>query len=156
MASQSSVLTNMKRNTQLTLDGFNKWDYSLFDQTRSEDFIYQFLPLTLGTPARTKEEYREFFHSVMTSAFEGFKVTPKTLTFDVEAKRSVVYGHADVQSVIGPASIEFVMMLTFDGMGEKVVRIDEFFDSKVYSEFFAKLGELQKDKEDKKKIQPTN
>ena len=64
------------------------------------------------------------------------------MMFDADTRKGVVHGNADVLSVIGPASIEFVMMLSFNETGEKVVRIDEFFDSAVYSSFFMKLQEF--------------
>ena len=63
------------------------------------------------------------------------------MMFDADTRKGTIHGNADVLSVIGPASIEFVMMLSFSETGEKVTRIDEFFDSAVYSNFFAKLQE---------------
>ena len=36
------------------------------------------------------------------------------------------------------------MMLSFNETGEKVTRIDEFFDSAVYKAFFAKFQEEMK------------
>ena len=71
----SPVLDNMKRATQSTIDGFNKWDYEAIEATRSEDFIYQFLPLSLGSPPRNNEQYREVFASQLTPAFQDFKVS---------------------------------------------------------------------------------
>jgi hypothetical protein len=40
-------------------------------------------------------------------------------------------------------SMDLVMMLSFNEAGDKVTRIDEFFDSKTYTEFFAKAQALQ-------------
>lgn len=70
----ASVLDNMRNATQATIDGFNTWDYAALRSTRSDDFIYHFLPLSLGTPPRNNEEYGEFFKNVLTPAFQGFKV----------------------------------------------------------------------------------
>lgn len=69
------------------------------------------------------------------------QITPKSIVYDTEARRSVLYATVDTLTVIGPASMEFVMMLKFDETGNKVTRIDEFFDSAVYSSFFGRLQE---------------
>ena len=58
---------------------------------------------------------------------------------DTDLKKSTLYAIVDVKSILGPASMEFVMMLSFNETGDKVTRIDEFFDSAVYSDFFGKL-----------------
>ena len=52
-----------------------------------------------------------------------------------------MHGNAETETVIGPFTIEIVMMLTFNDTGYKVKRIDEMFDSAVYSGFFAQLQE---------------
>lgn len=62
---------------------------------------------------------------------------------DTDARRSVMFGKADVDSLVGEETIEFVMMLSFDEGGEKITRIDEFFDSATYGAFFAKVQEMQ-------------
>ena len=69
-----SLRDNMKRTTQKTIDGFNKMDYEVLAATRSDDFIYQFLPLSLGVPPRNNEQYREFFQSTFLLAFQKFDV----------------------------------------------------------------------------------
>ena len=61
------------------------------------------------------------------------------MMYDVDTMKSTLHAIVDVQSVIGPASMEFVLMLSFDESGNKVTRIDEFFDSAVYSSFFTEL-----------------
>ncbi len=70
-------------------------------------------------------------------------MTPKTITHDPEARRSVMYAVVAIKSAVGAYEMELVMMLSFTETGEKVVRIDEFFDSAVYAGFFAKVQELQ-------------
>lgn len=72
----------------------------------------------------------------------------KSTIFDRDARKSVIYGNVDVQSLIGPASMELVLMMSFNDAGDKVTRIDEFFDSAVYNSFFAKLGEVMSQKGD--------
>ena len=66
--------------------------------------------------------------------------------FDAETQKGTLHAIVDVQSVIGPASMEFVLMLSFNETGEKVTRIDEFFDSAVYGRFFSELQEFVRQK----------
>lgn len=44
--------------------------------------------------------------------------------------------------------MELVLMMSLNETGDKVTRIDEFFDSAVYNNFFAKLGEVMSQKGD--------
>ena len=71
----TSVLDNMKRLVQATVDGFNTWDYNALRATRSDDFIYQFLPTTLKAPPRNNEDYGEFFKTQLTPLFTKFVVS---------------------------------------------------------------------------------
>jgi hypothetical protein len=71
----ASVLENMKRTVQATVDGFNDdLNYDALRATRSDDFIYQFLPLSLGAPARDNEQYKEFFFAQLKPLFKKFDV----------------------------------------------------------------------------------
>ncbi len=64
----------MAHQVQAVLDGFNKWDYDALRATRSDDFIYQFLPLSLGAPPRNNDVYAAFFADVLTPLFDEFVV----------------------------------------------------------------------------------
>ncbi len=65
------------------------------------------------------------------------------MLIDEESRRAAFYGEVDTESPFGSQSLELVMMLSFTGDGEKIRRIDEFFDSAVYSAFFARVQEQQ-------------
>lgn len=54
----------MQRGVEATIKGFNTIDYNFLRATRSDDFLYQFLPLSLGQPARNNDEYKLFFDAV--------------------------------------------------------------------------------------------
>ena len=60
----SSIRENMKRTAQATIDGFTALDYNALRATRTDDFIYQFLPLSLGAPPRNNDEYKLFYDAV--------------------------------------------------------------------------------------------
>ena len=70
----SNVVENIKRTTQATLDGLNAWDHDALVAVRSDDFVFQGLPLSLHLPSMNNEEYREMWFNMMTPAFQNFKV----------------------------------------------------------------------------------
>jgi hypothetical protein len=71
----SEVRSNMESTLQAMIDGFNApLDYDALRATRSDDFIYQFLPESLGAPPRNNDEYKEFFMNQLKPLFTVFKV----------------------------------------------------------------------------------
>lgn len=50
---------------------------------------------------------------------------------------------------VGPAEIEIVIVLSFNDDCSRISRIDEFFDSLAYTNFFAKVTEMQAQGADK-------
>ena len=72
--SSHQVRNNMERTVEATIAGFEVIDYPSLAATRTDDFVYQFLPLSLGAPPRNMDEYREFFLNVFSMAFQEFKV----------------------------------------------------------------------------------
>ncbi len=74
----SSIRSNMERLLQATIDGFSApLDYDALRATRSDDFIYQFLPPSLGAPPRNNDEYKEFFYAQLKPLFQKFEVSNK-------------------------------------------------------------------------------
>lgn len=69
-----STRENMDRLVQATVNGFNTWDYDGLRATRSDDFIYQFLPSTLNAPPRNNDDYAEFWKTQLTPLFSKFIV----------------------------------------------------------------------------------
>lgn len=47
-----------------------------------------------------------------------------------------------MDTIAGPATIEVVIMFTFNEAVDKIARMDEFFDTAVYTAFFAKVAEM--------------
>lgn len=58
------------------ITGMNTWDYEALRATRSDDFIYQFLPTTLKAEPRDNKAYEEFFKTQLTPLFTKFVVRP--------------------------------------------------------------------------------
>jgi len=60
------------------------------------------------------------------------------MMFDAEARQSVVHGFAHMTLADGRREkSEMVQLMSFDESGEKLVRLEEFFDSKRYLEILA-------------------
>ena len=67
------------------------------------------------------------------------QLTPKTIMHDPETRKSTVYATITAETIVGPASWELIQMLSFNESGDKLVRLDEFFDSKVYLDMMANM-----------------
>jgi hypothetical protein len=59
--------------------------------------------------------------------------------YDVDARKSMIHAFSDAESPVGPYHIELVLILTFDNAGEKVIKMEEFFDSAYFAQFTAKM-----------------
>ncbi|KAK3684537.1 hypothetical protein LTR37_020179 [Vermiconidia calcicola] len=135
----TSVLDNMKRTTQATIDGYRKFEIDAIMAPRADDCVYEALPKSMGAPALDNESYREFFSTQVIPLFEDFKVVVDSLIYDAEARKSVLYGRSTAISPVGPYDMELCLILSFNEMGEKVVRMQEMFDSATYTSFMAKV-----------------
>ncbi|KAK5163251.1 uncharacterized protein LTR77_010837 [Saxophila tyrrhenica] len=134
----------MESTVQAMVSGLNApLDHDALRATRTDDLIYQFLPESLGAPARNNEEWKEVF-TQLKALFSSFEVTLRLCFYDTEARGACLHGKVDTQSPIGPVTMEFVFMIKFNEAGDKMARIDEFFDSKVYTEFFGRVEEAMK------------
>lgn len=58
---------------------------------------------------------------------------------DAETRKSTMYGSVGAQTVTGPRSWELIQIFSFNETGDKLVRLDEFFDSKVYLDMIADM-----------------
>ena len=66
------------------------------------------------------------------------QVVPTKIMFDAEARQSVVHGFAHTKFPDGrETQSEMVQFMSFEESGEKLVRLEEFFDSKKYLEMLA-------------------
>ncbi|KAI5362371.1 Putative NTF2-like domain superfamily protein [Septoria linicola] len=135
-----STLTNMKRVVQATLDGLNAWDLETIVAVRSQDFHFQVLPTSLGQTPKNMKEYRELWDTLLTPTFQQFKITPLNEIYDVGQKKATVYTTIEIVTAVGPFNYEMIQIYTLSGDGEKLTRLEEFFDSKVYLEVAATFG----------------
>lgn len=70
----TQVRDNMKQTIETMIEGFNTFDYDKMRGTRTDDFLYKFLPETLEQPARDNESYKEFYDNLFKPTFKKFTV----------------------------------------------------------------------------------
>lgn len=78
MASPETVLSNIKQTIATTFKGYQTLDWNVIASTRTDDFVYQFLPQALGAPSQDKEAYKATFFNVLKPGFTKFDVKNKT------------------------------------------------------------------------------
>jgi hypothetical protein len=74
----STVLENIKRTSQATLDALNAWDYPVLRACRSDDFIFQGLPPSLNLLPMNNEDFQNMFVNFLTPGLPNFKVCVNT------------------------------------------------------------------------------
>jgi len=72
------------------------------------------------------------------------------LSHDAETRRATILCTVGAQTSAGPKEWELVQMLSFDETGERLTRLDEFFDSKFYLEMVAQIHEKGERVEERK------
>ncbi|KAK4894719.1 hypothetical protein LTR27_007107 [Elasticomyces elasticus] len=128
----SSVLDNIKRTTQQTIDGFRKWDIDAIMAPRAENCTYQALPKSLGLPPHNNKDYPR-------RSQLSLQVEVHTILHDAEAKKSMIHGFSTATSPAGPYRMELCLMMSFNETGDKVVKMEEMFDSAYYGDLMSKL-----------------
>ncbi|KAI6822742.1 hypothetical protein KC332_g1182 [Hortaea werneckii] len=132
----ATVAENIKRTIHTTINALNAWDYDALVAVRADEFKFQGLPRSLDMPEMDNQAFRDHWFNFMTPSLKDFKIEPVMQMQDATTLRSTVYSRV---SATLPGSntfkdYEIVQMFTLDETGEKLLRLDEFFDSKVYME----------------------
>ncbi|KAK4906881.1 hypothetical protein LTR49_024031 [Elasticomyces elasticus] len=138
----SSVLDNIKRTTQQTIDGFRKWDIDAIMAPRADNCTYQALPKSLGLPPLNNKEYREWYTAEIIPLMQNFDVEVHTTLHDAEARKSMIHGFSTATSPVGPYRMELCLMMSFNEAGDKVVKMEEMFDSAYHGDLMSKLQEM--------------
>ncbi|KAF2215292.1 hypothetical protein CERZMDRAFT_82325 [Cercospora zeae-maydis SCOH1-5] len=133
MASTTSTLENMKRVVQVTLDSLNAWDFESMMAVRSNDFKFRALPSSLAQKELNMEEFYDLWHNLLTPTFKAFKITPSQRIFDAGGRKAMVYNSLNITIPSGQEfAYDMIQIMTFDGDGTLMTRLEEFFDSKAY------------------------
>ena len=74
-------------------------------------------------------------------AFKNFHVTVKNTIVDEEARKVAMHASSTATTDLGDYSNEYMLVLHMTEDGKKVVRFEEFLDSKSTTEFMPRLRE---------------
>ncbi|PPJ54287.1 hypothetical protein CBER1_06560 [Cercospora berteroae] len=135
MAAITTVLENIKRVVQVTIDSLNVWDYQTMMAVRSRDFQFQALPSSLEQKELNSEEFRDLWHDLLTPTFKSFKITPSQQIFDADGRKAMVYSSLKITIPSGrDFEYDMIQIMCFNEDGTLMTRLEEFFDSKAYLE----------------------
>lgn len=155
----SSSAQAQRRLAEEFVQGYSDFTVESLLKPRAENCEHHMLPTNLNRPVRTNQDYEKFF-GVLKENMSDFEVcccyvphicsqvlTPKQMTAhrfvnDPDEKTIAVYATGTAKTPWGPYDNSYVFFLKCEG--EKIVRIDEFVDSKFSTEFFEKMQAYSK------------
>ncbi|GIZ43410.1 hypothetical protein CKM354_000663800 [Cercospora kikuchii] len=131
----SERLANMKKTLQALVHAYNEWNYEATKATQAEDFTFETRPLSMGREPLNGEQFKDLFINFLAPSFKDFKIEAESIIHDPESLQSVLHGFFNILTPKDhPVRLEVVMLFKFNETGEKFVKVQEFFDSKVYLE----------------------
>ena len=94
------------------------------------------------------EQYLAYFTPIM-PAIKNFHLTVKHTIVDEEFRNVVMHAHSTATTDLGAYNNEYMLVLYMTMDGTKVVRFEEFVDSKHSAEYLPRLREHLKGKQKK-------
>ncbi|KAJ6551838.1 hypothetical protein B0H19DRAFT_1159125 [Mycena capillaripes] len=130
-------------NAHAFLKHLNALDWASLGELMSPDFKHQAFPSNLSPPdgkeTRGKEEFIEFMKFILLTVFE--KVTYLTPLDVIHGSDAVVF-HLKTDGISKSGKkYNNEYMFTFHFFGDKIIKLNEFVDSKYTSAYFAALSE---------------
>ena len=122
------------------IESYNTWKPEALVAYRAPDCIHQVLPASLGRQPLNNEQYLAYFTPIM-PAFKNFHVTVKHTVVDEEARKVAMHASSTATTDLGDYGNEYMLVLHMTVDGKKVVRFEEFVDSKYSTEFMPRLRE---------------
>lgn len=122
------------------IDSYNAWKPKAIMAYRAPDCIHQILPASLGRQPMDNEQYLAYFTPIM-PAIKNFHLTVKHTIVDEEFRNVVMHAHSTATTDLGAYNNEYMLVLYMTMDGTKVVRFEEFVDSKHSAEYLPRLRE---------------
>ncbi|KAK0516664.1 hypothetical protein JMJ35_001267 [Cladonia borealis] len=122
------------------IESYNTWTPEAVMAYRAPDCIMQILPASLGRQPMNNEQYLAYFTSIMPE-LRNFHVTVKNTIVDEEARKVAMHASSTATTDLGDYSNEYMLVLHMTEDGKKVVRGEEFVDSKRSTDFLTRLRE---------------
>ena len=120
------------------IDGYNAWKPEAIMAYRTSDCIHQILPASLGRQPMNNEQYLASLTPII-PAFKNFHITATNTVVDEEARKVVMHAYSTATTDLGDYSNEYMLVLQMTEDGTKVVRLEEFVDSKYSAEYLPRL-----------------
>ena len=155
----TTIETNMRTTTLALLHAFDgQWQPTATLDLRAPECIHTIYPSSLGVPARTKDEWAAYFSRVCPNVYDAtvgrlprnvvpsgeltcLWMTLDDYVSDPVKRRVVARSTLRAMTRVGEYMNEYCWFLTFDGPGERIVRIEEFLDGRAAGELLAGLRE---------------
>ena len=122
------------------IEGYNTWKPEALVAYRAPNCVHQVLPASLGRQPLNNEQYLAFLTPIM-PAFKNVHMTVRHTIVDEEARKVAMHVSSTAKTDLGDYGNEYILVLHMTEDGEKVVRFEEFVDSKYSEEFMPRLKE---------------
>lgn len=99
---------------------------------------------SLGRPVMDNAAYRQYFGAMM-PLFKNFTPVVHQLVEDESANTVAIWCSSTAETVIGPYTNEYVLVLHFTEAGDKVEKFVEFVDTEYSKSFFGRLRKYVED-----------
>ncbi|EME48328.1 hypothetical protein DOTSEDRAFT_67418 [Dothistroma septosporum NZE10] len=143
MAANRDISGNMRKTTEGFLYSWNgDWIHSAEPNlaTRAPECQHIMMPASVGASPKSNDDWAEYFKHVAPLITDS-KMTIHDYLAVPEDRRAVCRSSMAATTPAGPLNNEYVWFLTFDVTGDKIIRIEEFLDSKATTELRIKLRE---------------
>ncbi|KAF2169258.1 hypothetical protein M409DRAFT_20481 [Zasmidium cellare ATCC 36951] len=141
----SDLTAAMRATTEGFLHDFEgQWEEGATLSYRSPECKHVMLPVSLGIPARSNDDFETYFKRVAPLVREAVMTINDFVAAPVD-RRAVCRSSMTAMTDAGKFENEYVWFFTFDESGRKITHIEEFLDShatKAIRERFSKAGLL--------------
>lgn len=153
----SDLTAAMRATTEGFLHDFEgQWEEGATLSYRSPDCKHVMLPVSLGYPPRSNDDFATYFRRIAPLVSEAkvptslattdhrmkltlFKMTINDFVAAPADRRAVCRSSMTAMTPAGKFENEYVWFFTFDESGKKITHIEEFLDSKATKEIRARF-----------------
>ncbi|KAM3419617.1 hypothetical protein BST61_g2955 [Cercospora zeina] len=131
----SEILANIKTSMQALIDAYNDRNFKATKGTQAAESACESLPLSTGRGALSGEQFKDLYLNLLAPSFKDFTIEPQSIINDPDSLQSVLHGFFNMSTPSDRTiRLEVMMLFEFNESGERLVKVQEFFDSKAYLE----------------------
>ncbi|KAF2218093.1 hypothetical protein CERZMDRAFT_92713 [Cercospora zeae-maydis SCOH1-5] len=132
---ESEILANIKTTMQALIDAYNDRTCKATRAAQPDELTCEPLSLSVRRDPLGGEQYKDLYVNLLAPSFKEFRIEPRSILNDPESLQSVLHGFFNM---LTPADqtirLEVMMLFEFNETGQRLVKVQEFFDSKAYLE----------------------